>query len=74
MRDFLIRLIRFYQSKISPKTSPRCRFFPTCSCYAIEAISKFGAAKGLALSAFRILRCNPLFPGGYDPVPEKKDF
>ena len=74
MSAFLIRLIKLYQFKISSKTPPRCRFFPTCSCYAIEAISKFGAAKGLALSVFRILRCTPLFPGGYDPVPEKKDF
>lgn len=68
----IIKLIRFYQDKISPKKPPVCRFIPTCSNYSIEAISRFGIIKGIGLSFMRILRCNPLFKGGYDPVPEKK--
>ena len=65
----LIAPIRFYQLCISPHTPPSCRFTPTCSNYAIEAIRKHGPIKGTALSAFRILRCNPLGGSGYDPVP-----
>lgn len=68
----LIKLIRGYQTGISPSRPPRCRFTPTCSQYAIEAIDIHGAIKGSLLAAWRILRCNPLFKGGYDPVPQKK--
>jgi len=50
-----------------------CRFYPTCSCYAIEAIETHGALKGTGLTALRLMRCNPFFPGGYDPVPPKKE-
>lgn len=72
MKRLLIWLIRFYQKHISAHTPPSCRFTPTCSQYGIEAIERFGAVKGTGLTIWRILRCNPLCKGGYDPVPEKK--
>lgn len=65
----LILPIRFYQKFISPLTPPTCRFTPSCSQYAIEAIRKHGPFKGLALAVWRILRCNPWGGSGYDPVP-----
>jgi len=66
----LIGAIRFYQIWLSPlKMRCHCRFQPTCSQYAIEAIRKYGPWKGSLLAAWRILRCNPLSKGGYDPVP-----
>lgn len=65
----LILPIRFYQKFISPLKPPSCRFTPTCSQYAIEAIRKHGPFKGLALAVWRILRCNPWGGSGYDPVP-----
>lgn len=65
----LLWLIRFYQRDISPRHPACCRFTPTCSQYALEAVEKYGAAKGGLLAAWRILRCNPLSKGGYDPVP-----
>lgn len=65
----LILPIRFYQKCISPLTPPTCRFTPTCSTYAIQAIRKYGPFKGLALAVWRILRCNPWGGSGYDPVP-----
>ena len=68
----LIRLIELYRKNISPRKIPCCRFTPTCSAYAIEAIQKRGAFVGTLLSIWRILRCNPLCKGGYAPVPEKK--
>ena len=73
MKKLIINLIRFYQRKISPLFGPRCRYYPTCSHYAVEAVERFGAFKGSILTVLRLLRCNPLFPGGYDPVPEKKE-
>ena len=69
MKKFFLLLIRFYQKHISPLTPPSCRFRPTCSAYAIEAIEKYGAFKGGYLAVWRILRCNPFCKGGYDPVP-----
>ena len=69
MKGLLLALIRFYRSVISPLKPPCCRFLPTCSAYALEAIARYGAAKGSFLSVKRILRCNPFFKGGYDPVP-----
>ncbi len=72
MSRLLIWLIRFYQKNISPRKISCCRFTPTCSSYAIEAIQKRGVVVGMALSVWRILRCNPLCKGGYDPVPEKR--
>ena len=65
-------LIRLYQLLLSPFWGAQCRFHPTCSCYAMEALEKHGAIKGLALSVYRIFRCNPWADGGLDPVPEKK--
>jgi putative membrane protein insertion efficiency factor len=65
-------LIRLYQLLLSPFWGAQCRFHPTCSCYAMEALEKHGAIKGLALSVYRIVRCNPWADGGLDPVPEKK--
>ena len=70
MNRFFIRCIRFYQRHISPHTPPSCRFQPTCSQYAVTAIERYGALKGLRLALWRILRCNPFCRGGYDPVPE----
>ncbi len=72
MKKLIIKAIRFYQRKISPLFLPRCRYYPTCSQYALEAVERFGVIKGSFLSVSRLLRCNPLFPGGYDPVPRKK--
>lgn len=63
-----IKWIRFYQIAISPLFPPTCRFYPTCSTYACEAISKYGPGKGLYLSIRRILKCHPFHPGGYDPI------
>ncbi|MCL1148112.1 MULTISPECIES: membrane protein insertion efficiency factor YidD [Shewanella] len=65
-------IIRGYQLLISPMLGPRCRFNPTCSHYAIEAIRLHGVVKGCWFAAKRILRCHPLHPGGEDPVPNKK--
>ena len=70
-RDALCVPIRLYERYISPALGHNCRFTPTCSEYAIQALAVHGAAKGLVLSVWRILRCNPLCRGGYDPVPEK---
>ena len=66
---FFCLLIRAYQICISPLFPPTCRFTPTCSAYALEAIKKHGPVKGLILSIKRILKCNPYHEGGYDPVP-----
>ncbi len=65
----MLLFIRFYQLCISPFLAPRCRFSPTCSEYAIEAIHKYGAVKGGVLATKRILRCHPFGGSGYDPVP-----
>jgi putative membrane protein insertion efficiency factor len=67
--DILILPIRFYQKVISPMTPPSCRFTPTCSQYAIEALRKHGPFKGLYLAVRRILRCHPWGGSGHDPVP-----
>lgn len=69
MKKAVIAIIRFYQKAISPYLRPACRYTPTCSAYAVEAVQKYGALKGSFMAVKRILRCNPLFPGGYDPVP-----
>ncbi|MDE2117407.1 MAG: membrane protein insertion efficiency factor YidD [Betaproteobacteria bacterium] len=69
MRRLLIRLIGAYQYLISPLMSPTCRFTPTCSHYACEAIARHGVGRGGWLSIKRVMRCNPWNPGGYDPTP-----
>lgn len=73
MKQILIGLIRGYKSLISPVLPPACRFYPTCSEYAMEAIDRFGIFRGGWMAITRILRCHPLHPGGYDPVPPKHD-
>lgn len=73
MKYVCIWMIRLYQKVLSPlKSYPTCRFTPTCSAYALEAFTKRGFFVGAALSAWRILRCNPFSVGGYDPVPPKR--
>ena len=70
MKKFLLSLIRFYQRNISPAFPARCRFRPTCSAYALEAIEKYGAFKGGFLALRRFLKCHPFYKGDiYDPVP-----
>ena len=71
MKCFFIKLIRIYQKEISPTKPPRCRFYPTCSQYAVEAVERFGVLVGGILTVLRLLRCTPFFKGGFDPVPEK---
>jgi len=72
MKDFIIKFIRFYQRHISPLFPPRCRYYPTCSAYAVEAITVHGLFKGGLLAVRRLSRCNIFFPGGFDPVPPKR--
>ena len=70
MKRALLKAIRFYQTAVSPLFPPRCRFIPTCSQYALEAVEKYGALKGGWLAFKRLLRCNPFYKGDYfDPVP-----
>ena len=68
-KRFLLALLRFYKREISPYLPPSCRFVPSCSEYAMQAVMKYGAVKGGYLAIRRILRCHPFHPGGYDPVP-----
>lgn len=70
VKKALLFLIVFYRKCISPGLMPRCKYYPTCSSYAYDAVKKHGALKGVLLSVWRILRCNPLSKGGYDPAPE----
>ncbi len=70
MNKLMIRLIQFYQKNLHSKTSAHCKYRPTCSNYSIEAYQKFSFFKATFLTFFRILRCNPLSHGGYDPVPK----
>ena len=69
MRTVLVLLVRGYQVSISPLLPSSCRYYPSCSAYAIEALEKHGALRGSWLAMRRIARCNPFRPGGYDPVP-----
>lgn len=73
LKKLLILCIRGYQKYLSPLKSNHCKYTPTCSQYAIEALEKHGLIKGIMLAVWRILRCNPFSKGGYDPVPEKKE-
>ena len=72
MGRILIWLVRLYQLVISPMIGPHCRFYPSCSQYAIEAIESHGLVKGIYLALRRLSRCHPWHPGGLDPVPPKK--
>jgi len=70
LKGLLTRLIRFYRKKISPlKKAPSCRFYPTCSRYALDALKEWGVFTGTGMAAWRVLRCNPFGRGGFDPVP-----
>ena len=70
MKRTILRMIRFYQASVSPLFPPRCRFIPSCSQYALEAVEKYGAVKGTWLAVKRFSRCHPFHKGGwYDPVP-----
>ena len=73
MKKALMFFIRFYQRRISPLFGPKCRYYPTCSQYALEALEEWGAFRGMLLTIRRLMRCNIFFPGGVDPVPKKKE-
>ncbi len=74
MKKLFIAMIQFYRKFISPLFPPTCKFYPTCSKYAIDAIERFGVIRGTLLAAWRLLRCNPWSMGGIDYVPEKFTF
>lgn len=74
MKRFFILCIRLYQKSKNPLTNGSCRFTPTCSKYALQAIERHGAFFGGILAVWRLLRCNPFAKGGYDPVPERLFF
>ena len=69
MKRLLLLLIRFYRAAIPPLFLPHCRYYPTCSAYALEAVTRYGAWRGGWMALRRILRCHPFHRGGYDPVP-----
>ncbi len=73
MSKILIALVRAYQVVVSPLLGPRCKYYPSCSSYAIEAVRVHGALRGCGLAAWRVLRCNPLSNGGLDPVPPRRE-
>ena len=66
--------LKLYQALISPAIGPRCKFYPSCSEYAVQAIVRFGILRGLVLAAWRLLRCNPFSHGGFDPVDNQRLF
>ena len=74
LRAVVIAPIAFYQRFISPGLPQRCRYHPSCSRYAVQAIRQYGILRGLVLAAWRLLRCNPWSPGGYDPVEAQRIF
>ena len=71
MSRILIAFIRVYQYTLSPMLGQRCKYYPSCSSYAIDALREHGAVRGTGLAAWRLLRCNPFSNGGYDPVPPR---
>ncbi|MFZ4813589.1 MAG: membrane protein insertion efficiency factor YidD [Phototrophicaceae bacterium] len=72
LKPLALGLIRFYKRFLSPLLPPSCRFYPTCSTYTYEAINRYGVWRGSWLGVKRIARCQPFYPGGYDPVPDLK--
>ena len=74
MRAVVVAPIRFYQRFVSPALGPRCKYHPSCSAYAVEAIRTYGVLRGLVLAAWRLLRCNPWSHGGVDPVEAQTIF
>ena len=73
MSKVLVALLRAYQLVVSPLFGPRCKYYPTCSSYAIEAVRTHGALRGAGMATWRVLRCNPFSNGGLDPVPPRHD-
>jgi putative membrane protein insertion efficiency factor len=73
-RGILLAFLRFYKSAISPTLLPACRYVPTCSEYAAEAVERYGALRGLIMAGWRLLRCHPFVSGGFDPVPLRLRF
>jgi uncharacterized protein len=73
-RTLAVAPIRVYQRLISPVIAPRCKYHPSCSAYAVQAIETYGILRGSVLAAWRVLRCNPLSHGGYDPVSAQRLF
>ncbi|MCF8028962.1 MAG: membrane protein insertion efficiency factor YidD [Desulfobacteraceae bacterium] len=73
IKYLLLLIIKLYQALISPLIGPRCRFYPTCSAYALESIQRFGAMRGGWLAVRRMVKCHPFHPGGCDPVPGADD-
>ena len=73
-RRLLLALVRGYRLLLSPWIGPVCRYYPSCSQYALDALNRHGALAGSAWAAWRVLRCNPWSPGGCDPVPEHRPF
>ena len=74
LRRIVILPIRAWQLLLSPLFGPRCRYYPSCSEYAVQAIGRYGILRGLVLAGWRLLRCNPWSPGGVDPVEEQRLF
>jgi putative membrane protein insertion efficiency factor len=74
VRSLLIYSVRGYQTLVSPLLPRSCKYYPSCSQYAIDALRKFGVSRGLVLAAWRLLRCNPMSYGGFDPVERQKLF
>ena len=72
MRKLILGLIKLYQYTLSPLLGSNCRFHPTCSAYAVEAIDKYGVVRGGYLSLRRLIKCHPFHSGGFDPVPDSK--
>lgn len=69
MKKLVIFIIKFYRKYLSPLKNTKCPYYPSCSEYGLEAVSKYGVIKGGAMASWRIIRCNPFSKGGYDPVP-----
>jgi uncharacterized protein len=74
MKSGAIAVIRVYQRVLSPLLGPRCKYYPSCSEYAVQAIGRYGILRGAVLAAWRLLRCNPFSHGGYDPVTDQTLF
>ena len=74
VRTMFVLPIKLYQKTVSPLIGPRCKYYPSCSEYAVQAISKFGILRGLVLAGWRLLRCNPWSHGGFDPVEDQRLF
>jgi len=72
MKHLVLAALRFYKAQISPALPPACRYTPTCSEYAIEAVERYGAWRGSAMALRRVISCNPFARGGYDPVPQAR--